>query len=557
MNRPDPNGLLPNLLPIAEALPLLSGRVVASLADPPNGQEWVVAVRDLARMHDMGLGHLPVEAASQRTPLPTQGLLATPTPVVNSPPDGPLQPVVLNVARRLSDYFPKKFVTALYELQSLFRRHAIKGYVIGGIARDLVRAEEGPLAVQDVDITVEGDAVALVNWVASASSNFTLLETYPEFGTAKLRYKDVVTLDFASTRKERYPHCGALPQVTERGVPLAEDLMRRDFTINTLALSIHNLGEVLDYTGGVADIQQRQLRVLHAASFYEDPSRILRAYKFATRFGFQLDANTAHLVRQFLHYADSAGYRAGGSRIRHALQEWLLLPETDTKRYWIRQWLQEGGWRLVMPSSSYCEEGLVPVALQWLERFWLHWPQVVAAFRLREDDLEDGAEDEADDEEASPYWLWSTYLCYLLGTLCRDAALDLAELRLELPREEREIVGDFMALRQPEATWLTRLSHHPSALAVVETLEPYAPEAVFAAMAQHTHVSQLLPLLQQYLTVWRQIQPELKGDDLITLGVPQTAQLGKLLKALRRKRLEGSITTRSQEIDFIQQQLGQ
>ena len=150
--------------------------------------------------------------------------------------------------------------------------------------------------MRDVDVTLEGDAIALADFLTEHSRNFRVMERYPEFGTAKVQYKDSLSFDFASTRRETYAHCGAMPMVVERGVPLMNDVIRRDFTVNTLAFSIHDLGQVLDYVNGLDDIQKRVLRVLHPVSFFEDPSRILRALKFCARFDLTLSPETERLM---------------------------------------------------------------------------------------------------------------------------------------------------------------------------------------------------------------------------------------------------------------------
>ncbi|MEJ7553885.1 MAG: poly-A polymerase, partial [Aquificaceae bacterium] len=120
--------------------------------------------------------------------------------------------------------------------------------------------------------------------------------TFPEFGTAHMKIEGY-KLEFATTRRETYPHPGSYPVV--EWATLREDLLRRDFTINAMALSINpqDFGTLIDYFGGLRDLKDRIIRVLHPMSFVEDPVRILRALRFAGRFDFKLSKSTEKLLR--------------------------------------------------------------------------------------------------------------------------------------------------------------------------------------------------------------------------------------------------------------------
>jgi Poly A polymerase head domain len=540
----------------------------------------VVFGRDLWRMNSMGLAHLPIEAITCLQPPPTilAELLAHSSQAVGNQ-DTTAQSgqtemggkvVAQSVSRQLCDLFPRKFATALYELQSLFRSHQVKGYLIGGIARDLLRAEgctsvgggsgtgtggsQDTMTVEDVDITLEGNAIDIARLVAQCSNNFELVDSYQAFGTAKLVYKGSVFLDFASTRRESYPYCGALPRIEEQGVALWVDLIRRDFTMNTLALPVHQLGEVLDYTGGVADVQAGLLRVLHGASFFEDPTRILRAYKFATRFGCAIELNTQQWMQQFIHHADRAQYKGGGARIRTALQAWLGMPESANKHHWVGHWLGSGGWRLVMPSQAHCPPVLAAQTQQQLSLFWFHWLALEETIRYLRQRQRSHKQTEDDHKQVMPDWLWWLYVCLLLRGLCdREAgpgALVLAETRLELNRTERDMVADFIELEAKQV--LQRLSPNTSAIELVDLLEPHALPAVLADMALQPRTAELLKYLIYYQTQLKDRVNELKGDDLIALGVPANKGLGQMLQRLRHQRLQGTITTRQDEIQFVQ-----
>ncbi len=213
-----------------------------------------------------------------------------------------------------------------------------KVYLVGGVVRDLLMRKR----IWDLDLVVEGDAIALAcklgeKWQVNC-------HTFQEFGTAHMKYKDY-KLEFATTRRETYPHPGSYPVV--EWATLKEDLLRRDFTINAMALSLNpeDFGTLIDYFGGLRDLKDGIIRVLHPMSFVEDPVRILRALRFAGRFGFKLSKGTEKLLKK----AVSLGLLKKAPRgrilneLRLALREERLLEILRLyKRYGVLEQIIEG-----------------------------------------------------------------------------------------------------------------------------------------------------------------------------------------------------------------------
>ena len=181
-------------------------------------------------------------------------------------------------------------------------------YYIGGIVRDMILGKDS----FDVDITFVGNAIEFAQTIKDAE----LLQINDAFGTVKIKLQDK-EIDLASTRNEIYPKPGHLPVVTEIGCSLKKDVLRRDFTINTLAKSLES-GEIIDYLGGVEDIKSGTIRVLHDKSFIDDPTRIIRALKFSVRFGFKEDEHTKHLQTEYLK---NINYDMSYKRIKKELIE--------------------------------------------------------------------------------------------------------------------------------------------------------------------------------------------------------------------------------------------
>lgn len=199
-----------------------------------------------------------------------------------------------------------------------------KLYYVGGVVRDELLGIES----YDIDMTYEGNAVEF----AKSLKNAEILKINEPFGTVRIKI-DGREIDIASTRSEIYEKKGHLPKVTEIGTSLKKDLLRRDFTINALAKSV-NGGEIIDYTGGLNDLKNKTIRVLHDNSFVDDPTRIIRALKFSVRFGFEPDEHTQMLQQQYL---ENINYDMCYKRIKKELTETFNLNSQKAFKKFITQ----------------------------------------------------------------------------------------------------------------------------------------------------------------------------------------------------------------------------
>lgn len=202
--------------------------------------------------------------------------------------------------------------------------------LVGGIVRDLLRGEK---AGRDVDLLVEGDAAALARGVVRNAAagpeagSRPVLRIHERFGTATIEDDSGWKVDLAGARKERYPRPGALPEV--EAATIEEDLGRRDFSVNALAWepppprpkgrsgSGDGRGRLHDPFGGAADLAARRLRILHPRSFLDDPTRILRAVRYANRLGLRLERETRDLMKSAL--ASGALATVSGDRLRREI----------------------------------------------------------------------------------------------------------------------------------------------------------------------------------------------------------------------------------------------
>ena len=207
------------------------------------------------------------------------------------------------------------------------RRRRLGLYVVGGSVRDLLLSRR----LVDVDLMLvapkapPGAAAALATRAFGGEAKVV---EYGRFGTVRVEMGDA-KLDLALARREHYRSSGALPTIEPAG--LEEDLKRRDFSVNALALDLLSKGgrtglDVIDLMGGVADLQKRQLRVLHARSFHDDPTRALRAARLAPRLGFNLARSSRSALRSALQ--DEAFGAVSGDRLRREVDRMF----TDSAR---------------------------------------------------------------------------------------------------------------------------------------------------------------------------------------------------------------------------------
>lgn len=189
----------------------------------------------------------------------------------------------------------------------------VNAYIVGGYVRDKLLNLES----DDIDITVEGDGIkfaVMLNEILNGD-----IEVHDKFETAKIKIKDF-ELDIVSARKEHYERPGMLPAVQRAS--LADDIKRRDFTINMLALDVKT-NQIIDIYNGADDIKNKLIRVVHDKSFVDDPTRIFRAIRYSGRLGFKIEQHTEWLLRKSI--SDGDIFNVSADRIMNEI--YLILKE--------------------------------------------------------------------------------------------------------------------------------------------------------------------------------------------------------------------------------------
>jgi tRNA nucleotidyltransferase (CCA-adding enzyme) len=378
--------------------------------------------------------------------------------------------------------------------------HALEGlppaYLVGGAVRDLLRGSEA----FDLDLAVEGDARSAARALAERLGGTA--REHERFGTATVR-ADGLEFDLATTRRERYEQPGALPSVEP--APLAEDLARRDFAINAMAIGLtgDDLGHLYDPHGGVADLREGSVRVLHERSFLDDPTRLLRALRYEARLGFTMHPDTERLARAAAE--EGALATVSGARIRDELIDLLAEPQAAAG---VARMAELGIDRALHPALS-ADPALV--ASTSLGAVAIGADRALAALAA--------LSSEAPQELEA--WLAGLHLTAIERDRVARAAAAGAELARELHSRE----------------------HTPSELARVLGGEP--PEALALALALGAPPEPIL----RWADELRDVRLEISGDDLIAAGVTEGPALGRALAHTLARKLDGLVAGREQELE--------
>ncbi len=401
---------------------------------------------------------------------------------------------------KLLSALPAVQASVLTNLTELADQRGIAIYLVGGPVRDLLL----DLPPGDLDVAVEGDALDLASALASAKGG--RLVRHARFGTASVS-TDGAHVDLATARSETYETPGALPTVHPSSID--DDLHRRDFTINAMALALNGAGagRLLDPAGGRANLDAGLVRVLHDASFQDDATRILRAVRYEARFGFRIEEATHDLLVRDLPYLETIS----AARVHQELDLTLAEPEPE---HALLRLAGLGALLVLHPALRFDSE-------------------LAAAFGpLREIA-----------PRAVPAAYWPLLLWHAAGP-----ASEAVVTRLALTRPQANAVRALPELRRLAER---AAGARPSADAGHFAGQPATAVWALAAAGSGAEKEQA----QAYMIRYRNIRPILRGNDLHTLGVPPGKPVGEVLTLLRAAKLDGEVRTRADEERLVRDYL--
>ncbi len=375
-------------------------------------------------------------------------------------------------------------------------------YIVGGFVRDLLLGKP----VNDLDIIVEGDSIKLGE--ALVKKHGGKLTPHHKFHTAIWHLPSSFTLqpsslDLITARTETYKHPGALPTVTPSTID--DDLRRRDFTINAMAVRLdgEHFGELLDPLNGQTDLENKIVRVLHSNSFIDDPTRIFRAVRYEQRYNFSLESSSLNSINSASLSVISA---LSGERIRHEFD--LIFEEENSLQMILRassldifKWIHP---ELPAFNSEYAE--------------FLDTPSIlgIPASRI-----------------TMGYMLWFL-------DLSEDAIMSI-ERRLDFSSDLTHAVWAASLLKKSIVFLAnSKPSEWTFALEKLPLLSIYAVYLVSRENA-----------LLDYLSIWRHVKPHTTGDDLKARGLPPGPRFGEILTQLRAAWLDGEIASKDDEEKYL------
>jgi tRNA nucleotidyltransferase (CCA-adding enzyme) len=510
---------------VGEALALARTRNATAVG---LGQAWVLR-EDLARGVALGLGDL--SAAALARPLPVveaatpevtvRRQLAAGAPVVivrqhRRPFGGVSLPMlryrpVPGLGRGIAAKLPPERRALLDAVRSVAEDQRVRVFVTGGAVRDGLRGRASrPGAWRDFDLVVEGDGLRFARALAEGLGvEPRAITEHARFLTASLAVPDGGRLDVATARSERYEVRGALPRVVP--ATIGQDLARRDFTVNALAVDLGAEGlDVLDPFGGRHDLARRSLRVLHPLSFVEDPTRIFRAARYAVRLDFTLDrwsARTQALALGLGPYPALSGQRL-------AAELTLILDEAGAELA-LRRLGASGAFRLIEPRFRFQRATAARLSALAATRRWteLH--------RLRVTSLE------------------LAVLALLIDQAppVREASL----ARLGFTGESAARLARALAATPPATTG--RPSDRARGLGGRDDLQLVG---LWLAGSARTRAG-----VEWFVRQARTVRPLLRGDEVVALGVGPGPQVAEVLGGLRDARLDGAVSDRDAETAYV------
>ena len=400
---------------------------------------------------------------------------------------------------RDSNLIPSEKQTLLSNITNLVASLGMPCYVVGGFVRDLLLGKP----VNDLDVVVEGDAIELGKKLVESYGG--KLTPHFKFHTAIWNLPDSDDfVDLITTRKETYDRPGALPSVTPS--TLADDLSRRDFTINAMALRLdgEGFGEIFDPLKGQTDLERGVIRVLHPRSFVDDPTRIFRAIRYEGRYSFQLEPAT---LEQINPESLKVLHSLSGERLRHELD--LIFDEDRSAGMMLRV-----------------------ASLGMLEAIHPKMPEFDQDYA---DYLEMDAQlDFPADRRTMGYMLW-------FMDLSEEDVILLAN-RLDFTNE---LTLSVWAAAQLKRSLVHLFGAKPSEWTyAMEKLPPLSIYAVYLVTRENSLLS--------YLSIWRHVRAHTTGDDLKKRGVLPGPRFGEILLRLRSAWLDGEAVSAQEEDELLE-----
>ncbi|MDP8260623.1 MAG: hypothetical protein P9L96_06505 [Candidatus Gygaella obscura] len=408
---------------------------------------------------------------------------------------------------------PKNILALVKKIARLADEDGYRIFLVGGFVRDLILGIDN----LDLDIVVDGNGLCFARKLYNKLGMDIVV--HKRFGTATIVTRERIKLDIATARCESYAAPGVLPEVTFSSIH--EDLKRRDFTINAMAIGInkHNFGVVIDYFGGLQDLKKKKIKVLHDVSFIDDPTRILRAIRFKVRFGFKFDKKTSFLLKEAIKRKMLFKVQ------KHRLRDELIL---------------------------LLKERMPPLYIKELNRL------CGLKFLYNDISLFNGLNKTLKNIKKESHWFINSqsskrkleeWLVYLIGILdclklaglkkfCFDYALRKKDTKRILSYKE------FMLKKK------LKLDKTLRPVYLYKIMAPLSYEAIIAILAKVNKRQARMNIIS-FLEEFHTIRPHINGDIIKELGIKEGPIIKKILSQVHNARINKSISTFEEELSLV------
>jgi len=421
-----------------------------------------------------------------------------------------------NLRNLLYERLPDTHLKIVKQIGEVADQSNVSVFLVGGVVRDMILR----VTNLDLDVVVEENGITFARQLARKVNGH--FRAHEKFCTAVVVYPDGFKLDIATARTEFYKHPAALPIVDASSIK--QDLYRRDFTINAMAIRVNQkgFGELIDFFGGQQDVKDRLIRVLHSLSFVEDPARVFRAIRFERRLGFRIGNHTLNLMKNTIKQGICD--QLDGQRLLYELK--MIFQEADPLPIFERM--------AHMDLLKSIQPGLKNKSL-FLKRVksikavldWYHF-----LFLPKKPD---------------------TTLVFLMGFLQEISPGEVDNLtnRFLFSPRRKEIITTMQKECKRIVSLLNRKGDHSNTL-LFDTLAPLPLEVLlfFMALGENEKAPEMI---SRYLTSLEKIKVDITGDDLIKIGLTPGPIFREIFREIHHQQLEGRLSSRKSQLEYARQ----
>lgn len=417
---------------------------------------------------------------------------------------------VVDMKRVMEQYFPKNIIEKLKEIGKIAEEEKMKAFLVGGTVRDMVLG----LPLKDIDVVIEGDALKIGEKVSQKMD--AIFKPHLKFLTGVLNFKDGTKIDLATARKERYPEPASLPEV-EASI-IAKDLARRDFTINTLIVSLtpSTFGKLYDRYNGLQDLKNKSIQVLETLSFVEDPTRAFRALRLCEKLKFKLSSITERLIKNAIN--QGVFENLSGSRLWEEFSYLLELSEP----YSAMEKLEKLGLLKVLNPQIKLNQKIENLFQKIKEMLsWANFENISLKY-------------------------WKILYLSALSVNLKEEELKKLSLRLNLNSKEAEYLFKMKGILRL-INFRLKKAEKPSE--IYKALKNVDILYLFWAIA-NLKDNFIVEKIKLYITKYSKIKIEISGKDLLKAGFSESPLIGKALEKVLYEKLDGKLKTREEELKF-------